>query len=728
MSEANPFSTTDSDDQPEHAGEKPEIPGFKIISDKPLGEGGMGVVWQAEQELESGVKRIVALKVLKHWRGRSMDVERARKEAQTLASLQHPHIVTLYEFGWCEAKRGGYPYFAMPLINGLSLDKHVKCKKPDFEARVNLLKQVLSAMASAHRQSPAIVHRDIKPQNVIVGADPEQGATVLDFGIADLVEGDGQSNQPRGITLPYASPEQAEEWLYRGRPALGLVERTSLAADNTLVRSTGVGISRLGPPSDVYSLGVLAYQLFDSTFQRPYDEGDGSCWVKSRESALEMIRHRPFRMPTPSLAKRRLGRVIQKALKLKPEERYQNAGEFHDDVVKAMEGRVTSADGNSHWERTVSYLTVHRVPLIIALISILGGMATIGQTIRAVRAREDAVRLARANEQLASNERAARVQVEGLARSTDRAMDFLNQVIFSVDTYNAHDRTIDWDFVFRAAKDRLGEVRGDARAEAIVRRAMGRIASNWGRNTEGVEWLTKSAELWQEVAEGSRTLASEARDARAEEARTRNWLAWALASADKKEDAISAADLAYKVARAALGATHEDTLSYRFDWARMRLDNGDLIGGASEFIDALAEVSGTDTVVYVKSLLAEGRKVAELAQIDPVAAESRLMKFVAPMLDPSRPRLRGRTPWSLAQAGEIMTTKPIAVKLLLSALMSRYGIPLQEMPTDRELQATGRVAITASRSLAASVLPSDHLDVSKIQKVYEKVMSGSAKP
>ena len=225
--------------------------GFQYRIERLLGRGGMGAVYLAH---ELALDRDVAIKVLPPEHAGTPEVrERFRREARTAARLTHPHIVPLHTFG----EVSGLVYFVMGYVAGESLAARLKRQGPleSEEARA-LLVAICNALDYAHRQG--IVHRDIKPDNILIDAD--SGAPLLtDFGIAKPTVDEAQLTTTGQLigTPHYMSPEQA------------------------------LGRSDVGPRSDLYSLGVAAYEMVSG--HRPFEA----------ESPLEALTQRLTRDPRP---------------------------------------------------------------------------------------------------------------------------------------------------------------------------------------------------------------------------------------------------------------------------------------------------------------------------------------------------------------------------------------------------------------------------------------------
>jgi beta-lactam-binding protein with PASTA domain/predicted Ser/Thr protein kinase len=260
-----------------------------------LGAGGMANVYLAEDQ-ELG--RRVAIKILNDRHANDDQfVERFRREAKNAAALSHPNIVSIYDRGEAE----GTYYIAMEFIDGRSLKELIVSRGPaPLTVSVEYARQILSALRFAHRHG--IVHRDIKPHNALV--DAEGRVKVTDFGIARA--GTSQMTEAGSIvgTAQYLSPEQA--------------------------RGTNVD-----PRSDLYSLGIVLYELLTGTV--PFN-GD---------TPVEIAMKHLSTLPEPPSAKRSdiprdLDLIVMRALAKDPDDRYQSAEEMDADLERFLRGATVS--------------------------------------------------------------------------------------------------------------------------------------------------------------------------------------------------------------------------------------------------------------------------------------------------------------------------------------------------------------------------------------------------
>lgn len=315
--------------QPSRAsGEAPEIPRYEF-RDR-LGEGATAIVFRAwDREL----KRLVAIKVLREFASMNpIARERFRREAQASATLSHPNVVRVYDLG----EVAGRFYIVLELIEGRPLVEVLK-EGASQDTLLKLLGQAARGIAAAHLQG--IVHRDLKPANILVSQTGE--AKVTDFGLAHLVESSLELTR-QGSTLGtpmYMSPEQ--------------------------VRGDAREIT---PRTDVYALGAILYEILSGV---PPHVGETLAEI------YESILHKDTIPPKPKDASLSgdLETVVMKALDKFPAHRYPTAGEFAEDLGRAMEGRPIFAQPESRvrriWRRTSKSRPLVG-PLFLALLLGLG--------------------------------------------------------------------------------------------------------------------------------------------------------------------------------------------------------------------------------------------------------------------------------------------------------------------------------------------------------------------
>jgi serine/threonine-protein kinase len=344
---------------------------WRLVSE--IARGGMGTVWLAERA-DGLVRRPVALK-LPHAVWGDAFAARLARERHILASLEHPHIARLYDTGLDDQ---GRPYIAMEYVEGLPIDAWCRERDPSLRERLQLLLQVLAAVAHAH--SRLVVHRDLKPANILV--TPDGQAKLLDFGIAKLIHGDVSDGTAltelagSAMTVGYASPEQI-----RGEP--------------------------LGTASDVYSLGVVACELL--TGQRPYTLDRAS--VATLAQAIDaVVPRRPSELaPTPALRKALRGdidAIVGRALEKAPARRYAGADAFAQDIERHLRGEPVQAHPPGRGYRAAKFVGRYRVQVAAGAAVAIALVA--GASVATWQARE-----ARAQAQRARTEAQAALAVQG---------------------------------------------------------------------------------------------------------------------------------------------------------------------------------------------------------------------------------------------------------------------------------------------------------------------------
>ena len=330
---------------------------YRIV--RVLGEGGMGVVYEAEQEQP---RRSVALKVIKPGFATSERLWRFEHESKALGRLQHPGIAQIYEASTADAGFGRQPYFAMELIRGQSLLAYAETNRLNTRQRLALTIKICDAVQHAHQRG--LIHRDLKPGNIVV--DETGQPKILDFGVARVTESDTQATRQTDLgqivgTLAYMSPEQ-------------------VLADPQEVDTR----------SDVYSLGVILYELLSGRL--PYD-------VSRRQlhEALQTIREED---PTAlsSISRNYRGdieTIVGKALEKDKTRRYASAADLAADIQRYLNDEPITARPPSARYQLQKFARRHRALVAgaaaVFVVLAAGIVVSTSQAIRANRAGQAAL-------------------------------------------------------------------------------------------------------------------------------------------------------------------------------------------------------------------------------------------------------------------------------------------------------------------------------------------------
>jgi len=346
-----------------------------------IGQGGMGSVWLAERS-DGRFERRVAVKFLNIALVGKGGEERFKREGSILGRLAHEHIAELVDAGISVT---GQPYLVLEYVEGDHIDRYCDQQRLGVDARIRLFLDVLEAVAHAH--SNLVVHRDLKPSNVLVRKDGE--VKLLDFGIAKLLEGEGEDGAATALTAEgghamtpeYAAPEQL----------MGAPVTTA---------------------TDVYALGVLLYVLL--TGQHPAGGG-----FRSAADLVEAIVHteptRPSDIVAPTganaeetttnaarrtttpdklsrLLRGDLDTIVAKALKKNPKERYASVTALADDLRRYLDHEPIAARPDTIVYRAAKFVRRNRLAVALAILafaaSVTGVVATLIQS-RTVRAERD---------------------------------------------------------------------------------------------------------------------------------------------------------------------------------------------------------------------------------------------------------------------------------------------------------------------------------------------------
>jgi eukaryotic-like serine/threonine-protein kinase len=418
---------------------------YKLLS--VLGEGGMGMVYLAEQQ--GSIRRRVALKVIKPGMDSKRVIVRFESERQALALLDHPNIAQVYDAGTAPS---GRPYFVMEYVRGLTITEYCDRHKLSIDERLRLFQQVCHAVHHAHQKG--IIHRDIKPSNILVSAEGDRAIPkIIDFGVAKamsqpLTEHTLFTEDSQLLGTPeYMSPEQAE-----------------MINEDIDTRS------------DIYSLGVLLYVLLAGIL--PYDSktfrGGGI------EHIRQIIRETDPKTPSTRLTKlgdeaiaiaekrrtqihalakhlrKELEWIPLKAMRKERAERYRSASELSDDIENYMEGAPLMAGPPTAGYRLRKFLRRHKALVIsiaaVLIVSVIGAIVSVTFALGQARA------LAQADSALAE---------------TDLLADYLYRGLLSPISQERDSALTARDVLDIAAKNLEGRFKDHPLTEAKIRKYLG---------------------------------------------------------------------------------------------------------------------------------------------------------------------------------------------------------------------------------------------------------------
>lgn len=338
---------------------------YRLI--EPLGHGGMGAVWLAERD-DGTVRRTVALKLPFTGEQHRQLAERFERECAILATLEHRHIARLYDAG---ITADGQRYLALEHVAGVPITQYCDGARLTLRERVQLFLQVLQAVQYAH--SRLVVHRDLKPSNIFVTHEGQ--VQLLDFGIATLL----------------AKGTEGAEGAGGDSPGVAITEFGSSALTPDYASPEQVAGQSIGTASDVYSLGVVFYELL--TGRRPYRLARDSR-AALEEAILDADTLRPSRAVSGEEAaaarsstlkqlKRQLrgdlDTIAMAALKKNQAERYASAESFHQDLQRWLDCERVQAHPDSLIYRARKFVRRNRLAVgaaVVASSALLVGLGT----------------------------------------------------------------------------------------------------------------------------------------------------------------------------------------------------------------------------------------------------------------------------------------------------------------------------------------------------------------
>lgn len=452
---------------PEHLGDLTgrSIGPYRIESH--LGSGGMGTVYRARHEDER-LDRVVALKLIRAGARGDLDFQRRfERECRILAGLEHPGIARLYDGG---TSADGVAYLVMEYVDGVPIDRYCQEHRLGVAEILRLFAKVGEAVAFAHAQ--LVVHRDLKTGNILVAANGEP--KLLDFGIAasladEPAEPAGDPNAPQPRTPAYAAPEQ----LAAGLPT---------------------------PATDVYSLGVVLYQLL--TGQLPLSP-EGKTPEQHDRALLEQVPDAPSRAvlavagPLDSAARRLRARqlsgdldaILAKALAKSPTERYPTATALTEDLVRHLEFRPVVARPPTPGYRVRRFCRRFRVQVaaaaLVALALVGTAVATTLQARRIAQERDRAV--------------AAQARAEQERDRAERTSNLVTDIFEGVDL-SATQGPDALDRVLGAVRRNLLDFRDPGVAKAAALTSLAEVHNDLGRGDAADELLTAALALTKDSA------------------------------------------------------------------------------------------------------------------------------------------------------------------------------------------------------------------------------------
>lgn len=463
------------EDQPPIQVDPPTMIGRQVgnyrITDE-IGRGGMGTVYGAERADDQYQTR-VAVKLIKRGMDTDYILRRFYNERQILANLSHPNIARLLDGGMTD---DGLPYFVMEYIDGQPIDRYAEQHNLSTRERLELFRSSCAAVEFAHH---LIIHRDIKPSNILVTADGVP--KLLDFGIAKILRAEDEAADETGTMYRVMTPEYASPEQIRG--------------------------DRVTKATDIYSLGVLLYELLTGT--RPYrlesrrqeDIVRAICDEEPQRpsTAASLVE---ARTGTDSRAERRslsrtllgdLDNIVLMALRKDPSRRYTSVQQFSDDIGRHLDGRPVLAHKDSLAYRTAKFVRRNTVAVASAaaiLITLVTGLIVTTWQAKVARAeRSRAERRFNDVRQLANsfmfevNESIKTSPIKARELLVERAIEYIDKL----SAEEGNDPALQADLA--SAYERIGDIESEL------------FKPNTGKSSEAVSSHLKALEIRRNLFE-----------------------------------------------------------------------------------------------------------------------------------------------------------------------------------------------------------------------------------
>lgn len=431
------------------------------LIEEEVGIGGMGIVFMGKRDDKEFEQR-VAIKILKQGLTSEYLVKRFQNERQTLAKLQHPNIAKLFDGGKTSE---GLPYLIMEYIDGLPITEYCDKNSLSVKQRLKLFITVSNAVQYAHQN--LIIHRDIKPGNILV--NNEGRPKLLDFGVSKLLDQELNNEKENltktgmwHLTPEYASPEQ-------------------IKGENITTNS------------DIYSLGVLLYQLISGTapykiynssplaISKIFDEEKitkPSEVVQKNTDEIKNDKTNTKLIPNHKELKGDIDNIVLKAIHKDPAQRFSSVYEFTNDIERYLKGLPVSARPDTYGYRFSKFVQRHKVGVALFVLVNIIVLSSIAAVIYQGR--------------IAAEER-DKAKIEN--QKYEKVNSFLTSILSSVDPSEIGRDVKVYDILDKAAEDVENELKNQPQVEASIRSTLGNTYVNLGEYDKGKPFLSKAYEI-----------------------------------------------------------------------------------------------------------------------------------------------------------------------------------------------------------------------------------------